>query len=62
VKTALPPHPQRSHQRLGPFALFGITGHQQDRHVGRNLFRFRCQRDAIHDRHPDIGKQQIETV
>ena len=43
-----------------PFALVGVAGHQQDgqrRMVAGGRER---QRDAVHDRHPDIGEQKLE--
>ncbi len=48
-------------EAVGAFALIGIAGHQQDgqhRIVARGAER---QRNAVHDRHADVGEQKVET-
>jgi hypothetical protein len=49
-------------QALGPLALLGIAGHQHDREIGKFLLRRERQRDPVHQRHADIGQQQVEAA
>jgi len=44
----------------GALALVGKTGHQYNRHIGKVAGGGKRQRDAVHDRHLNIGEQQIE--
>ncbi len=43
-------------------ALIGIAGHQQNSQIGIVARRGERQRDAVHDRHADVGQQKIETA
>ena len=45
-----------------PLALVGVTGHQQDRQIGKVARDRERQRDAIHHRHLDVGQQQVEVA
>jgi hypothetical protein len=48
-------------EAVGAFALIGVSSHQQDgqrRIITRGGER---QRNAVHDRHANIGEQEIET-
>ena len=47
-------------EAVGAFALIGVAGHQQDGQVGIIARRGERQRDAVHDRHADVGEQKIE--
>ena len=40
--------------------LVGKAGHQQDLQVRKIARRRQRQRDAVHDRHLDVGQQQVE--
>lgn len=43
-------------------ALIGEAGHQQDGQVGEIALGRQGQRDAVHERHADIGEHQIEAA
>ncbi len=50
------------HQRLqtvGALALVRIAGHQQDHKIGELRRGGEGERDAVHQRHADIGQQQV---
>src|SRR5215471_3193677 len=44
----------------GALALVGEPGHQQDADPWKVARRRQRQRDAIHDRHLDVGQEQVE--
>src|SRR5690349_11706617 len=44
----------------GALALVGEAGHQQDADVWKIARRRQRQRNAVHDRHLDVGQQQVE--
>ena len=48
-------------EAVGALALIGIAGHQQNGEIGKIARRGERQRDAVHDRHADVGEQKIET-
>lgn len=39
---------------VGPFALFGIAGHQQDFQTRKSVFCLMGEFNAVHHRHADI--------
>ena len=41
-------------------ALIGVARHQQNRQIGKVARGGKRQRDAVHDRHADVGEQEIE--
>ena len=49
-------------EAVGALALIGIARHQQNGQIGKVARRGKRQRDAVHDRHADVGEQKIETA
>jgi len=44
------------------FPLLGKAGHQQDRHLRKVARGRQRQRNPVHDRHLDVGEQEIEAA
>ena len=47
---------------MGAFALIGVPGHQQNRDLRKVARHCERKRDAVHDRHADVGQQEVETT
>ena len=47
-------------ETMRTFPLIGVAGHQQDGQRGMVAGSSQRQRNAVHNRHADVGQQQIE--
>ena len=49
-------------EAVGALALVCIAGHQQDRQIRKVARRGERERNAVHERHADVGEQEVEAT